>query len=144
MAETQNYQNHTRYYPLVHYVLTPILLLNLIWQIYMMIQEKTWDRADHLLMAVAYFLLSLAARLQALKAQDRVIRLEEDLRYREVLPPDLLAPALKLNIGQKLALRFAPDEELAELVRQTVGGELKTGREIKMAVKNWRGDYLRV
>lgn len=101
-------------------------------------------RAESLLLAIALIGLQVAARLQALKAQDRVIRLEEKLRYSEILPADLAAEAYKLPIGKILALRFAPDEELPELVRKTLNGELKTSKEIKQAVKNWRGDYLRV
>jgi predicted transcriptional regulator len=49
-----------------------------------------------------------------------------------------------LRAGQIIALRFASDEELTELVRKTLSGELKSSKEIKLAVKKWRGDYLRV
>jgi Family of unknown function (DUF6526) len=144
MAETQNYQNHVRWYPLVHFFLTPIFLFNIIWQAVRLYQEPNWDRAESLLLAIAFIGLQVAARLQALKAQDRVIRLEERLRYREILPADLATQTENLKIGQILALRFASDEELPELVRKTLSGELKTNKEIKQAIKNWRGDYLRV
>jgi hypothetical protein len=43
-----------------------------------------------------------------------------------------------------IALRFACDEELPDLVQRILNGELKTGKEIKLAIQNWRGDYLRV
>lgn len=142
--QKQNFQNHVRWFPLVHFVITPLLFLNLFWQIYRLSQEKTFDRAGDLVLAVVLMLLSLAARLQALRAQDRVIRLEERLRYREVLPPDLAEKASALPTGQILALRFASDAELPELVQRTLSGELKSNKEIKMAIKNWRGDYLRV
>lgn len=144
MAETQNYQNHVRWYPLVHFFLTPILLFNFVWQIVRLYQEPNWDRAENLLLAIGLIALSLAARLQALKAQDRVIRLEELLRYKEILPPDLYEQTKNLRTGQIIALRFASDEELTELVRKTLSGELKSSKEIKLAVKKWRGDYLRV
>ena len=107
-------------------------------------QEPNWDRAENLLLAISLITLSIAARLQALKAQDRVIRLEELLRYKEILPQDLYEKAKNLRAGQIIALRFASDGELAELIRRTLNGELKTSKEIKLAVKNWRGDYLRV
>ena len=144
MAETQNYQNHVRWYPLVHFFLTPIFLFNIIWQAVRLYQEPNWDRAESLLLAIAFIGLQIAARLQALKAQDRVIRLEERLRYREILPADLAVQAANLKVGQILALRFASDEELPELIRRTLSGELKTNKEIKQAIKNWRGDYHRV
>ena len=96
------------------------------------------------MMAIVFFMLSLAARLQALKAQDRVIRLEEKLRYQQILPPDLIEKASALRVGQILALRFASDVELPELLQRTLNGEFKDNKEIKSAIKNWRGDYLRV
>ncbi len=144
MAETQNFQNHARWYPLVHFVIAPLLFINFFWQIFRLYQEPSWDRAESAMMAIVFLMLSVAARFQALKAQDRVIRLEERLRYKELLSPDLADQALALRTGQMLALRFASDAELPELVRRTLNGEFKSNKEIKQAVKNWRGDYLRV
>ena len=143
MAETQNYQNHVRWYPLVHFVIAPLLFLNLIWQIVRLSQEFSLDRAENLLMAVVFLLMNLAARLQTLKVQNRVVRLEESLRYKEILPPDLAFQAEQLPLGTKFALRFACDEELPVLVQKAINGEFKNSKEIKLAVKNWRGDYLR-
>jgi Family of unknown function (DUF6526) len=144
MSEQQSYQNHTRWYPLVHFIVSPILLFNLVWQAVRLYQEPSWDRAEFVLLSIGLVLLSLAARLQALKAQDRVVRLEERLRYKELLPKDLAEKASNLRTGQMIALRFASDEELPELVQKTLNGEFKTSKEIKLAVNNWRGDYLRV
>lgn len=144
MAETQTYQNHTRWFPLVHFVVTPILLINLIWAAVCVFMEFEWFRVQYLLLSLGVALLSLAARLQALKAQDRVIRLEERLRYRELLSPELAKQADGLRVGQIIALRFASDEELPLLVERTLNGEFAKTKEIKLAIKNWRGDYLRV
>ena len=144
MDKTQNFQNHVRWYPLVHFFLTPVLLFNLIWHSVRLFQEPNWDRAENLLVAIALLLISVAARLQALAAQNRVIRLEEYLRYKEILPMDLAVQARNLKISQIIALRFASDEELSELVRRTLKGEFTDTKAIKLAVKNWRGDYLRV
>lgn len=144
MTETQNFQNHVRRYPLVHFVISPLLFLNMIWQIVRLSQEQSWDRAENLLLAVVFLLMSVAARLQALKAQDRIIRLEEALRYRKILPLALAEKASALRTGQMLALRFASDEELPEMVQRTLNGEFTDNKEIKLAIKNWRGDYLRV
>ncbi len=144
MENTQNYQNHVRWFPLFHFVIMPLLLFNLIWQSVMLYQYPSWDRAESIVLAIGLMLLALSARLQALKAQDRVIRLEERLRYSEVLSNDLAQKAANLQTGQMIALRFASDEELPELVEKTLNGEFKDSKEIKLAVKNWRGDYLRV
>ncbi len=144
MPEEQSFQNHVRWYPLVHFIISPLLFLNLFWQIFRLYQEQSLDRAESLMIAVVFLMMSVAARLQALKAQDRVIRLEEKLRYREILPPDLARKAADLRTSQVLALRFASDAELPELLQRTLNGEFKDNKEIKLAVKNWRGDYLRV
>lgn len=144
MAETQTYQNHTRWFPLVHFVIFPLLLFNLIWQSVRLYQEPSWDRAEWVLMALVFAAMNVAARLQSLKAQDRVIRLEEKLRFREVLSKDLAKKAENLKTSQLIALRFASDEELPNLVERTLNGEFKDSKEIKLAIKNWRGDYLRV
>jgi hypothetical protein len=144
MNETQNYQNHIRYFPLFHFVLAPLLALNLLWQTVRLYQEPSWDRAEFVLLSLTFLIMILAARMQALKAQDRVVRLEESLRYHRVLSPDLAFQAEQLPTGNKVALRFASDEELPELVKKAINGEFANSKEIKLAVKNWRGDYLRV
>ena len=147
MAE-QTYSNHTRWYPLFHFVVMPLLVLNLlshIVRLYLAPPESGRKTlAFWVLLSFTLILLALASRVQALKAQDRVIRLEERLRYREVLSPELAKRADALRTGQIIALRFAPDEELAGLVERTLNGEFAKTKDIKLAIKNWRGDYLRV
>lgn len=133
-----------RWYPLVHFVVVPLLILNLLWQVVRLWQEPTWDRGETVIMGVVFFLIVFTARIQAMKVQDRVIRLEEQLRYRGILPADLAERASGLKTGEMIALRFAHDDELAELVQRTLNGEFTKTREIKMAVKNWRADHLRV
>jgi hypothetical protein len=144
MVETQTYQNHVRYYPLFHFVLTPILAFNLLYQAVRLYQEPSLDRTIWVVMCLVFILMILAARAQALKVQDRVIRLEEKLRYKEVLSAEMAAKAANLPLGQIIALRFASDEELPELAERTLNGEFQKPKEIKFAVRNWRGDYLRV
>ncbi|MBK9527376.1 MAG: hypothetical protein IPO41_03435 [Acidobacteria bacterium] len=147
MAE-QNYSNHTRWYPLFHLVVMPLLVLNFLSHLVRLFMAAPESGRKALafwtLLSFALILLGLASRLQALKAQDRVIRLEERLRYREVLSPELVKRAAGLRTGQIIALRFAPDDELAGLVERTLNGEFAKTKEIKQAIKNWRGDHLRV
>ncbi len=141
---TQTYENHARYHPPFHFVLMPLLLLNLIWAIVSLVREPDWSNVQGLLIALLLAHIGLLARTNALKVQDRVIRLEEQLRYQRVLPFDLAQRAAALKTGQMIALRFASDEELPELVEQALAGKFATTKEIKLAVKQWRGDYLRV
>lgn len=140
----QNYSNHARYYPLFHFVVMPLLALNFLSHLVRFFMAPSWALAFWTVLGATLILLALVSRLQALKAQDRVIRLEERLRYREFLSPELAARANGLRTGQIIALRFASDEELPGLIERTLNGEFTTTKEIKQAIKNWRGDYLRV
>lgn len=144
MPEIQNFQNHTRWFAPFHFVLMPFLLFNFIWQAAKVYREPSWDHLEMVLLAVAFLVMIFAARIQALKAQNRIIRLEEKLRYANLLPPDLLVQTDKLTVGEMIALRFASDRELPDLVSKVLKKEFKNGKEIKMAIKDWRSDHLRV
>ena len=144
MSEAQNYQNHARFHPLFHYVGFPILLISLIYFTVRIFQDFSWDRVMFLFLLLGIIATFFLSRINALKAQDRVIRLEEQLRFANVLPKDLAEKAANLKTSQLIALRFASDEELPDLVQRTLNGEFATTKDIKLAVKNWRGDYLRV
>jgi hypothetical protein len=79
-----------------------------------------------------------------LRAQDRIIRLEERIRLERVLPADLRGRIGELTADQFIGLRFAPDEEVPELTQRALGGELKTRSDIKRAIRGWRPDHMRV
>jgi hypothetical protein len=140
----QSYSNHRRWHRLFHFVVQPLLALNFLSHLVRFLIEPSWMLAFWTLLSATLILLAISARLMALKAQDRVIRLEERLRYREVLPPNLAARTKDLRLGQIIALRFAPDEELAGLIERTLNGEFAKTRDIKKAIRNWRADHVRV
>jgi hypothetical protein len=140
----QNYDNHTRWHAPFHFFLAPVLLTNVIVALVQLIRDPGLDRGWWLVVSVALVVLAALARLNPLKAQDRVIRLEESLRYYQLLPEELASRAASLTTAQTVALRFAPDEELEGLVRAVLEGRLTKPDEIKRAVKNWRADTLRV
>ena len=77
------------------------------------------------------------------QVQDRVIRLEMQLRLQRILPDDLRARIGEITRGQFVALRFASDAELPALVRKVLDEKITDKKQIKMAVKDWQGDYLR-
>jgi hypothetical protein len=81
------------------------------------------------------------ARVNALRAQDRVIRLEEQLRFERL---GLANKFVGLTVPQIVALRFASDAEVGALADQVTSGKLTAGKEIKAAIKNWRPDHVRV
>jgi len=141
MAEsTQNYQNHAKFVPMYHYVLTAILVVNFLAMAYHAVREPDLYHVWAVLMAAALILIALFARLFALKAQDRVIRLEERLRMRELLPPDLKGRIPEFSADQLIALRFASDAELPELAATVLRDNIQTRDAIKKMVKHWRTD----
>lgn len=143
MAE-QNFANHTRWVAAYHGFVFPVLILNFVWSITQLGKSGfTADGFVRILTAAALFLLASYARLFALTVQNRVIRLEERLRYERILPEDLKARIGEFSTGQLIALRFASDAELPGLARKVLDGNLKTGKEIKQMIQNWRPDYLR-
>ena len=87
--------------------------------------------------------IGLFARVFPLGVQDRVIRLEERMRFAEILPDDLKGRIGELKESQLIGLRFASDEEAPDLVRRILDGELTELEEIKKAIKTWRPDYFR-
>lgn len=140
----QTYENHTRWHAPFHFFLVPLLLLNIIFALVQLVRFGDLDHAAWFALAIGLAVLGTLARSNALRVQDRVIRLEERLRYQQVLPPALAQRAGALSPRQVVALRFASDEELPELTQQVLDGKLTKGSEIKRAIKRWRPDTLRV
>ena len=93
-------------------------------------------------LTVAVFTLAAISRWYTTALQDRIIRLEMRVRLKELLPPARHAEIDRLRIDQLVALRFASDAELPDLVRRTLDERLSRD-QIKRAIKDWQGDYLR-
>ena len=146
MAEPtpQTYANHARYVPLYHYVGWPIFLLNLLWAAYRLVTDFSVETCFGALLAFGLLVTLLYARVFALMAQDRVIRLEERLRLRELLPSDLQTRINDFTASQLIALRFASDAELPDLARQVLAEEITSRKVIKERIQTWRPDYQRV
>ena len=143
MAE-QNYANHTKWVPLFHFFVLPVLLINFFWSIYRWkVSSFSWGGLIGMLTALALFLLSLLARTFAMKVQDRVIRMEERQRCERLLPEELKARLGEITPGQFVALRFASDGELPGLINKVLTDKISDQKTIKQMVKNWRADYLR-
>lgn len=140
----QTLANHAKIVPAYHVFLTAALLVRIVRALWKLVRRPDSDAVFGLLDAVAVFVIAALLRLWPLKVQDRLIRLEETLRLKDVLPPELAARATDLRRGQYVALRFAPDHELPGLVQRILDGELRSSPEIKKAIKTWRADHLRV
>ncbi len=146
MPAPQSFTNHTRLYPPFHFVLMPILVFNLIFSIYDTLHRYPAHRyLFHwwIVMSLALILMALVGRIQALKAQDRVIRLEERLRLASLLPANELIHINEFTTRQLIALRFASDAELPALAHLALTQNLEP-KAIKQAIVNWRTDDLRV
>ena len=146
MAEKvpQTYANHVRLHPPFHFFLGPSALLLLILTIVNVVRHS--DRLESwilLLIGVMAPIAIFLIRINPLRAQDRVIRLEERLRLASLLNDPLRSRIGDLTESQLVALRFASDQEVAALMEKALKEQMKAA-DIKKAVVNWRADLFRV
>jgi hypothetical protein len=145
-ASQQNLKNHGRIDPPFHVVLGLVLIANLVFAVVHMIRH----REDAYFAGPWFLVLSLAAfipffklRTYPLKVQDRVIRLEERMRLQALAPAAWHAQIYRLTEDQLIGLRFAADDEVVELAKQALEGNL-TRKQIKERIKSWRADNFRI
>ncbi len=141
--QVQDFSNHARLVPLYHYVLSLLVLVNLLWAGWGVFQGADLGAVVNLLLAISILLIFYYLRAFPLAVQDRLIRLEERLRLREVLPPELHDRIHEIRPGQLIALRFAADAELTGLVQRVLDGELVSRQSIKKQIGDWRADDYR-
>ncbi len=128
-------------HPVYHYVLSLLVLGGLVASIvYLVKAEDTLLGVILILMSLSLLVTFALLRMYPLKAQDRAIRAEENLRYY-VLTGKLLDG--RLTAGQIVALRFAPDEEFPLLAEKALAENMKP-KEIKQAIMNWKADHYRI
>ena len=141
----QNFANHVKLVPTFHFFVIPVLTLNFVSSIFRLVHTWfRWDALIGMLTAAALVVLAFRARLFALSVQDRVIRLEERMRFERLLPDDLKARIAEFQPGQLVALRFACDAELPALARKVLNDNLTDRKAIKKMVQTWRPDYHRL
>jgi hypothetical protein len=153
----QNFSNHGKLVPAFHFFVIPVLVANVIWTIvsaFGIFGHPTASTAISLsvlaylalsiLVSIALLVTAFLARIFALGVQDRVIRLEEKIRYESLLPDDLKPRIGEFTINQLVALRFACDAELPALARKVLDAKISERKAIKQMVQNWRPDYQRV
>lgn len=139
----QNYKNHSRFLILWHIITTLLLLSILITSIYYLVNAVENDLYPAILfvcISVALLIFFGFIRWFPLRAQDRAIRAEENLRHYILTgkPHDK-----RLRLGQIIALRFASDEEMPGLAKRAISENL-SGKQIKLSIKNWQADHHRV
>jgi hypothetical protein len=139
----QSYANHRQFYPLFHFVVFPILFINLLVQLWVLYRHPNRWSVWNVIVAFAFVAFSWTARTMVLRVQDRLIILEERMRLGRLLPEDLRSRVGELKNGQLIATRFCDDAEVPELCRAILNGEVKGREEIKRRIKTWRPDYMR-
>jgi len=144
----QNFNNHARYYPFHHFIITPLTLVYLGWSCINLLRAfsegaSLMIASYHLLGAFLIVLFPLLARIYALKNQDRLIRLEMRQRYFELTGKSFSEMEKKLRLSQIVALRFAGNDELVPLLEKAIGEKLKS-KFIKESIKDWQTDKYRV
>lgn len=142
-AQTQTYKSHRRFLPAFHFFVVPVLALNTLNALRHVWLVPNRSSAWAAVVAAALLTLALLSRMMAVTVQDRVIRLEMRLRLQQCLPPDLRNRIGDLTPRQLVALRFASDAELPDLIRDVLAGKLPKPNDIKLRVKDWQGDWLR-
>lgn len=141
--KTQNYASHRRYDPAYHYVLAALLVGLMVLALIDAVKLHNLSSVAHLGLLVALLIMAFKLRAYPLAAQDRLIRLEEQLRAKTLLPKALAERAMQLTASQWVALRFASDEELPGLVQAILDNDLQN-EAIKKMIKTWRQDQFRV
>src|SRR5437879_8005189 len=138
MAE-QNFANHAKFVPSFHFFAVPVFLINFVSSLFRLKKLGiSFEGIFGVILAAALVVLVFRARLFALAVQDRVIRLEERLRYERLLPADLQARSGEFTTGQFVSLRFASEPELPAMARNILADRLKQHQAIKQLSKRSR------
>lgn len=144
MSAVQTYANHVRIPPW-HYVIAGLaVLLNACYLLWQLPTSHSCGAVLGAVSAVAVVAIWFYSRRYAQQMQDRIIRLEVQVRLRALLPPERHGGIARLSLGQLVALRFAGDAELPALVDRVLAGELAEPDAIKRAVREWQPDHMRV
>jgi hypothetical protein len=141
--KAQTYANHARLDPLYHFFVLPVAGINVLVAIWNVYRNPGLGSGWFVVLALAGAVAVVKIRLYPLKAQDRVIRLEERLRLAQLLPDRLRGRIGELTESQLIGLRFASDAEVPALVEKALSSKMAQ-KEIKQAIANWRPDYFRV
>lgn len=141
----QNLKNHTRYVPMFHFVASVLILVPFIFSIIHFFQTLSAGSGRlNAALIVAFIsgviLVYWYARAFALRAQDRAIRAEENLRHFVATGKPLDS---RLRMHQVIALRFAGDTEFVALAKKAAD-EKMSAKEIKGAIQHWKADNNRV
>ena len=134
----QTYENH-RHRPTMWLVTALLSVIGFCMALLPAVLRPAVVTIGPLLIALALILAVLMVRRYALALQNRIIRLEMQTRLMRL---NRGADFDRLGMPQLVALRFASDAELPALIDKALAEKLNPD-QIKRAVTNWQGDYMR-
>ena len=141
--KTQHYKNHSRYSFTWHLAIPLVILASLVGSIVNLVNTESSNSYSAALILVIILLLIgfyIYTRWFALRAQDRAIRAEENLRHFILTGKPLDS---RLSMSQLIALRFASDAEFPSLAIRAAEEKL-TSKQVKQSIRDWKPDYNRV
>ncbi len=130
--------------PMYHYVAFACLAAPTLYFLVRTVTAFSLDTLAILVFMIGATIAGLYGRIFPLGVQDRVIRLEERLRLKRLLPDELTARIDEISTEHLIGLRFAPDEEVAELARRILDGDFPDRKGVKEAIRTWRPDLQRI
>ena len=147
---SQNLKNHRKYYPLHHFIFYPIMLILLVLSLFEFWDNAVDDRGVSLIwlmvsaVIISIIILSFMLRQHyALGLQNRIIINEFKFRYFALTANRLESLPYQFSDAQIFALRFSEDEDLMELINNTIENDWSSS-EIKQNIKNWKADNKRI
>lgn len=141
---TQSYENHAKIRPPFHLMTFIPIVVIMLWALVVLFRAPS--QANGILVLLAFYLsvVALWSRIFALGVQDRLIRLEEGLRYERLFPEDMRPRIAELTTEQRIGLRFASDGEVVSLARKVLDEGLSDRKAVKLLVREWRADDERI
>jgi hypothetical protein len=144
MSDTQSLASHAKMVPMYHYVTFALIFIPTVYFGYAAVTAFSVGAVMLFALSVGVVLATFFARVFPLGVQDRVIRLEERLRLQRLLPADMESRIGEIRTDLLIGLRFAPDDEVADLARRVLAGELTDRKGVKAAIRAWRPDHQRI
>ncbi len=134
----QTYASH-RHRPTLWLVVMLLAVIALVLAVMLMVLRPAIVTLAPVLMALALALAIFMVRQYALRLQSRIICLEMQVRLARL---GRAGDCHRLSTQQVVALRFASDAEIVSLLDKVLAEKLDPD-QIKRAVTNWQGDYMR-
>lgn len=134
----QTYANH-RHRPTLWLIIALLAVIGLVMSVFLMLLRPAIVTLAPVLIALALILTVWMVRQYALRLQNRIIRLEMQVRLARL---GRAADGDRLSVPQLVALRFASDQEIGSILDKALADKLEPD-QIKRAVSNWQGDHMR-